>query len=164
VTVTSGLAADGGGCGDGTGAGEVGAGVVGAGEGTGAGVGVRVGDGGLTGAAGAGEDDDAAGAGRGDLGDRVVTVALPRWVELPGVPDGTLTVADPSEGTAAQATRPHEDKVDLASTWGVPPLDSCTMKPALAPPRARTAAAVPAAYRPGPLIQELKPSRDSRSS
>jgi len=172
VTVTSGLAAaDGDGVvGEGVGVG-VGVGVVGAGTGDGVGV-VKVGDGagGLAGLVGAAPDDDGASvgvapagttAGRPDCGERRVVVALPRCVELTGVVAGAAP--DEAVPRSAQLTRPQEDRVVPASARGVP-LDWCTTKPTPAPLTASTAAAVPAAYRPGPVIQELRLGRGSRPS
>ena len=132
------------------------------GPGTGVGTGevVGVGAGAL---AGAGDDaGDAAGA--AERGARLVVVALPRCVELAGAIAGTVTAPDASEFRAAQLTRPQEDGEDPASARGVPPPDSCRMNPTPPPQSARTAAAVQAAYRPGPVIQELRLGLGGRSA
>jgi hypothetical protein len=170
VTVTSGLAAadgDGGGVGEG-----VGAGVVGAGAGEGVGV-VKVGEGagGLAAAVGAAPDDDGtpvgatpagAAAAWPACGERRVVVALPRCVELTGVVAGAAP--DVSVPRSAQLTRPQEDRAAPPSARGVPPPDWFTTNPTPAPLTASTAAAVPAAYRPGPVIQELRLGRGIRPS
>lgn len=142
----------------------------GTGAGTGEGVGVRVGAGPLAGGgppagggtlAGAADDDPVGAAERGAC--LVVVVALPRCVELTGVTAGTPTAPDPSARRAAQLTRPQEEEEDLAPALGVPPCDPCRIRPAPVPQSARTAAAVQAAYRPGPVIQELQPGLGGRS-
>ena len=124
---------------------------MGTGVGAGTGVGVRVGAGALAGADG---DDGPAGAAEREA--RLVVVALPRCVELAGAKAGMVNAPDASEFRAAQLTRPQEEE-EPASARGVPPPDSCRARPAPVPQSATTAAAAPAVYRPGPVIQELQP-------